>query len=726
MDKVNLISNNYVKFKSAPNEQYQAEQTVQPEQDVQLPLIYENLSSQENLTLKEKIKKADMMGMVYPFVEHPIIGGVTAFTLIKGVDAYTNACGGEYEKSILGKATNFGDKIAQSTFWEKKVPKAFLNGSTKTINGLKNLLNKSAIYRAMKETPAVAEWQMPKSELISQEVRILEDFNHITEKFFNDKNTWVKLENLGLNKAEIEALTKAFNVQKLSQIDPAKATNWTILKRLGDVPEAEITKIINSSNAIEQVQEKLLKTLNLTLDDLKAIKTNPEKYIEKVKEVSQRVGNKIKIGEGHYKILGSVNGPLQFLERNLSLDQIGNRLHSIRLVENGGGAKTELGRFCAKALQKIHRGFTFGGGKLGMFLFIVPHLVSSLANVKKADKGEKVGTVANGLIESISWVFTFPLAIASVYALGGLENIGMGKDKVEKCRELIKEFNKRDFANKDAYKKASEVLNLKLKALRRVKDQNLLTKILRKVSGFLYQDLGMIKPYQGGNFVGNFLRRIPNKLKNIGCVPIRFLVCMFGLESLYRGLIEKGTKTIFGKHYNMEREMEYEAKKEEQKKFLKEDLKTRLYETQREKIYGNNTVNSEFNIPENLQQNLAKEKAKKPEQQKADTNPAETELATNKVAEEKAVVKQADSTSETTTVLNSAKNTKVDNYTYIPSSENRIKTESDKSDTNKYIPSQIGKITAKTFDNSGLEAALKRADRAEQKALQVLAGKFSA
>ena len=42
----------------------------------------------------------------------------------------------------------------------------------------------------------------------------------------------------------------------------------------------------------------------------------------------------------------------------------------------------------------------------------------------------------------------------------------------------------------------------------------------------------------------------------------------------------------------------------------------------------------------------------------------------------------------------------------------------------KYIPSQLPGNVAKTFDNSGLEAALRRADRAEAKALQTLAGKF--
>jgi hypothetical protein len=78
--------------------------------------------------------------------------------------------------------------------------------------------------------------------------------------------------------------------------------------------------------------------------------------------------------------------------------------------------------------------------------------------------------------------------------------------------------------------------------------------------------------------------------------------------------------------------------------------------------------------------------------------------------------------------LNTRKDVKTqkrDNYTYIPSSENVIKKNQKSGDTNKYIPSQMGVKFNKTFDNSGLEAALRRADRAEQRAIQVLAGNFN-
>ena len=71
------------------------------------------------------------------------------------------------------------------------------------------------------------------------------------------------------------------------------------------------------------------------------------------------------------------------------------------------------------------------------------------------------------------------------------------------------------------------------------------------------------------------------------------------------------------------------------------------------------------------------------------------------------------------------KNNKLDNYTYIPSSECKIKTDSASQDNKRrYIPSQAAANIQKSFDNSGLQSALDRAQKAEDKALRVLAGNF--
>ena len=68
---------------------------------------------------------------------------------------------------------------------------------------------------------------------------------------------------------------------------------------------------------------------------------------------------------------------------------------------------------------------------------------------------------------------------------------------------------------------------------------------------------------------------------------------------------------------------------------------------------------------------------------------------------------------------------KRDNYTYIPSQNSVLNNVQDTSEkVKKYIPSQNVGNLAKSFDNSGLSQALKRADKAEQMAINILSGKF--
>ena len=66
-----------------------------------------------------------------------------------------------------------------------------------------------------------------------------------------------------------------------------------------------------------------------------------------------------------------------------------------------------------------------------------------------------------------------------------------------------------------------------------------------------------------------------------------------------------------------------------------------------------------------------------------------------------------------------------DTYTYIPSQNSTIKSnKTNSSIIRTYIPSQAGANIKKTWDNSGLQSALDRAQRAENRALKILSGNF--
>ena len=686
----------------------------------------------------------------------------------------------------------------------------------------------------MRETPSVPEWPSAKNDIIAQEVRVVEDFNLITEKLKLTSSEPIEFKFLGIDNSERKMLKKLFGVNNVSKIPEEMAVNVTLLKRLGK-SDNEIMSIVGSGNSSVLVKAEILKALELGVEDIEKIRLNPEKYVEQVKDATKKAGNRVRIGMDYHNILG----PVQPTVRTVSCDQVANKIISLKV---GEGPKTATGKFFSNFVQKIHRGFTFGGGKLGIFIFIAPFLVTALKNTKKADPDQKVGTLANGLVESISWVFTFPLAIKTIYALGGMKYAGMSKEDVEKYRSLLNDFNQKadakEFTSKLDYKNAKKALKKELKTLKNKNNGNLslFSKIMKKIQGGMQLDLERIKHFQTDDAAKNLINKIPNFLRDCAGVPLRVIITGFVIETAYRELLMKGIKAIFGNHYNEEQEMEQKDLAKQQKQAFKDDLQKRMVEIQKIKLNGEGVNdNGGFAIPEDLNEGIRMEQeAKKAMRQ--EENPVDWEnihsdktqqiIKEDKTIEEEVInnLKDKEKTStdvvdevskniaeqknsenlinqevqkykdkevssfekehkiqeiadiqeqnsvnnipETTAiaaastaggvvasnitnqsvmktvtkpevdnytyipssrvgndVLQSAKNEKRDNYTYIPSSENVIKREIDPKEQ-KYIPSQRGAKFEKTFDNSGLADALKRADRAEQKAIEILAGNF--
>ena len=735
------------------------EENMMPE--IELPAIYQDITQEKPETLVEKVKKVDMVGMFYPWIENPLLMGGTSYALIKGVDKFTEACGGEYEKSLLGKITRFGDNLENNLFKNKTIRKAgagIKNGWRK----FDSFLKRSSLLNALRFTPARPENQMPKSEMISQEVRFLHDFNEIAETlrlnpnaekatgitsiFKNSsKDGSIKLTKIGLDKAEKEYLIKTFG-KEYKKLPQEKLVNSILLKRL-NYSSDDIARIIGSSDASTQVRNAILNKLGLTIDDIAKISAHPEEHVKLVKDAVARAGRSVRIGAGHYKWLG----PFQPFERTISCDQISNKLKSVM-----EGAKTNTGKLLSKIVHKIHRGFTFGGGKLAMLFFIAPSLVQMMKSVKKADKDQKIGTAVNGTLESITWVFTFPLSIASTYALGGLRFAGMSKDKVKQFMAKTDAFNKLvdegKLMDKSKYDAALKVLKEQRHNLRKVDKQNLFARMVKGITNFFYCDLNTIRSYKGENFLMNKVRQIPNFMKHFGLGTIRFLLCAFVIEAFYRNVIEKGIKAVFGNHYDYMKEEENIANKKQQKKFTKEDLQARLYEAQAMKVMGANAANqaatNEFsqaytqedttmaNQPaiENQQNNTVKQETAEKQAQEIQTQTEATPSEQIKTesqgnahiysAEEENLEPKYIPTEKQN--LTATPREKRDNYTYIPSSENLFaNVKKENFEKNKYIPAQTAAKITKTFDNSGLANALRKADKAEQKAIEILNGHFA-
>lgn len=782
MNQVNLNFRKNVNFKSYQEQQLQQDIQYQDLQEVQIPDMYYNPNGQhKNKNFKETIKDVDMMGLTTPWIEHPILMTGTCAGLAYGVDKFSKACSGDYEKSLVGKVAKFGDDIAESKVAKSKPVQSLLNWGKTGVSKFNNLTKNIDLINAIRYNPSRPELGLVKDELLNMEARIVHQFTTVAENLQLADNKPIKYVDIGLSKAEKDLIKRTFNIDSLSKIPQEKGVNFILLKRLG-LEESKINNIINNSGATQATKDEILKAMGLSADDIINARKEPEKYVKKIYEAVGKVKGKVRVGAGEYSFLG----PLQPFKRTIGCDELYNRFHSL-----GDGAKTKLGKALSRFVQKCHRGFTFGGGKLGVLLFVSPLLVETMIDAKKAEPNQKIGTIAHGLVEAVSWVFTFPLAISIMHHIGGAQYAGMTKEAIEEVRQIKEKFNNTKFASYKDYLAELATQKARVKELETVKNQSLFTKISRKLGKFMTIDLERFQSYKGGYSAGNLVRKTQGLFKNVAGVPMRLGIWGVLSMGVLGAAITKGTKLLFGNYYDRFKVEEQEAKKKQQKEFLHKDLQDRLLKAQVNKVIAtqnNNSQNAGYMVfnpnnvnvqTENINNgetlvgqealdnavseekeiqtqepvseikdiNVTKKDAEKqnnvennfseiPEQEgfvktkedkyipsqystiSPENNNVENIDENKYIPDAKPVTKNAENKEE--------KPAKIDNYTYIPSSENVLKKNNkDENGAEKYIPSQLGAKFTKTFDNSGLSDALSRADRAERKAIQTLAGNFN-
>lgn len=672
---------------------------------VELPDIYYSPNANKNNeSFVDKLRKVDIMELIVPWFEHPLLMLGTCFGISKGVDAFSNSCSKEYEKSILGKAAKLGDKIENSPFVQSKPIQGGLKGIRGAWSGIKKFAMKSDIIKSMVETPTMPEYAMPKSELLNLQERNIEKFGEVLRdtgllpvkdgQFGGGRKIDFHFDSEAVND-----LKTFFNVDNISKISDEKAVSRYLLKK-ANVAEAEIQTILNGSNPLNTARAKLVELAGGAekLQGLLKGKTEADvneilKICEKFKGIKTRKGTKLPFTTK------------QPLTNEAGFQDVYNRLHSI-----GKGAATKTGKFMSKFLQMAHRGFTFGGAKTGVMIWVAPHIMHTLINTYKADKSEKVGTFVNGMISAISWVFVFPLVLKAIHAFGGIQNAGVSEANLKEKDRLIEEFKKNVLDRKEGYdtRKGWRLKRKECKAkiadLMKVKDQGFVTRVLRKISAFTKSDLKKLELFKDENWFKRTLLNSPAKAKDFLWSAGRFMVFMLVGMPLVDKVINKCISTVFGRNYDDTIEKENKEAKKKQKEFLHEDLQNRMYEAQAAKM----------GLTPQPQAQVQNEAI--PEQMSEEQN-------IEKKAQEMQVLQEETVPQTIKVQKNIQNNNKIDNYTYIPSQENIIKTPV-KKQIGKYIPSQLPGNVAKTFDNSGLEAALRRADVAEARALETLSGKF--
>ncbi len=743
-------------------------------QDIQLPdMYYMPEHYKKPTTAKEKIKKLDIMGLVYPWLEHPLLMLGTCAGISLGIDAFERSCNKEYDKSIIGKAAKFGDKIEKSRFIQSDGAQEVLHGIGKGWSKTKEFALKNSVIYSIFKTPSQPEFSMPKDEIKGINFRVVTKFKELvraldimpsdandTEKLMENviNKRQLTLKSLAVNKEEIDYLKKTYNVDKISKINETECVNRLNLRRIGK-SEAEIASIIKQENAYELVKNEMFNKLisGFTKEDFDLVmKDEYGVHLDKVTKMAKNIDG-LKVN--NFPLMGILKTPgtNQPLANVLSGQSVYNMGHSLKI---NGGAETKTGKFMAAFMQMIHRGFTFGGTKFGVMIFVAPLLVETMINTKKADRKEKVGTAVEGAVNTVSWVFTFPLVLKAIYAYGGIQYAGMGKDKVEKHRELVNKFNKDvldgKLKDKAKYKEARRELEKQLKKLRHVEKQSFFVKMLRGVSHFTKADLGRVEAYRGKNQFWNFIKSIPNKaVFKIGYSAARFLVFMLVGMSLADKLIKKCTSAIFGKAYDQYKEEEIHDAKERQEEFTMNDLRARMLKVQENKINPQTEVlTAESTVempkfPNPAQRMLDVELDNEVDSDEVNSDVVNNDWANGKTEQnilndnnEENTAKDEQKTLELNHDINNEntakdeqktlelnhdinnENRKRDNYTYIPSQENVLNQLNSQEQINKYIPAQTGIQLTKTFDNSEIESAMRRAERAEKRAISTLAGNF--
>lgn len=496
----------------------------------------------------------------------PLVMFLTWLGLNKTTDMYNKLCtNDDYNKTIVGRMGNFGDKIAPKIGKSKTYTSLMAHiGSFKS--SVKNYINSKPMLYAMFNTATKPENEMVKGFMKTQ---IAEDVDEAVKTLNGYIDELPKtLKEAGATKDEIKALKAKYGTNIFGQIKNKKrAIQELQFNRIGAAPNF-IDTLGNDKELIKKtLQEMKIKHLGLEPDTYKNVFENPEKNLKIIREACKRGGKNAKAFFGRYSWIPGLGF---FTKRSTNLSMSYNKLST------EFNHTTKLGKALAKSSKLFMRGLTFGGGRIGSIM-VALGLGTAICNAFKAPKEQKVGTAVAGGVEAVSWIASMPLAVSIMHGVNGLANTGLSKMQVGRYRVALRNFNKQVaagvFKDEAAYKTALEAVN----KLREVKvPQGKITKGLSKLGHFLSIALENPKPFQeatktlkGGakmSAIGrNIKRYLPLIGKNAVGYPLRFALYALVFSPIVDKVISSATSAIFGKPYEPEETEEgKEAEKNEQ------------------------------------------------------------------------------------------------------------------------------------------------------------------
>ena len=623
----------------------------------------------------------------------------TWFAIAKGMDVYANRSRGDFENTVHHKVGQFGDDVTNyvknSSFGKSSFATSINNGF-KSFKGFlkKNFVDRFKITRAMAYTPSRPELDMVKGQANGMWGMQLFDYPQHGEQFVKPLQSVEDLDCYGASKKDIAKwkglLDKASTPQAKAEI-MQRAELETILQnsRLKRTP-AQIAKEISDFKALGE-EAKILK-----LKDMKAFEWGYKDFAE-MEAVAKNIQEKMPrvleaCHDANPKMFARIWGTNHSAWGRFKTWLIGREVYASETANKIAGSLGNVNLAENKELDNVLKktgleGATnrVAGGKF-VALMQAAYLADVLYKTAKVDgASEKVKTFAERFTEMIAFFVAMPLAIQLMHRVGGLQYAGMTKDQVEKYRQHLKIHNDKamagGFADKSAWKASKDALKTELNA----GVKNPITKLFKRIGRIVTVGLEQIRPYDKKAVTRNgivdkikdLFRHPKFGIKQMAGYPMRIILGMMVILPFLSKIAVKGSHLLFGKPQN-----------------------SVLDEGKEDKMQAQ-AINQQLQLPPQLQQPL-----NQPQQTTAQTTTTTTRTNQNSNISPSNLLNPYKNGSTTTTTTTTKSSSSLENKPQEP-----VRT---------YIPSPVGVQIQNKEDLTAADAAMRRADLAEQQALQTL------
>lgn len=662
------------------------------------------------------------------------VGTAIWYGIAQGMDVFNRRCAQDYNKTVFGRAGNWGDRIA-TKFNGTAVGRFFNNILNKGSKFGQNLTKKSDIAYSFANHSTSPEWAFAKTPSKGLHGYLAMDMRQVFDEYLqpinknSNKLSWVtgkkinaqRLENYGMKQADIDAFTKTLKGKTYAQKSlMIQKKELELLGYKSDFIE-HVAKTRGLAGLEKIAHARKVRNLGFkSVADYKRISGDILNCSDEVMEALERAtkNNDLKVGICRRNgTVGGINNHL--IGRITTLKEYLNKYKATL----GKGNTTALGRFLAKSVGWLTEGCTnrWAGGKIAVAMqaFIFADMA---VHTIKAPWGEKGKTLAERFVNDFTYFMALPFGIMAMHKVGGLKYAGMTTAQVNAYRDALKQFNADVKAGLLSDKGAYEARSKALKDMLKANVKNPITKILKKAGSFI--NIGnetKLARRSASKYNLNLLRKSGNFFKNLAGVPLRLAIPMMIISPFLAKLTTKGVHKVVGKPTKSVLDEDVEETKEPktpnagEQKALEEALKKAAIAQQTSqsamttKIPQSNTNLINQYVNKGHSATLpAKDEVKTPDQSATLVNPNEPK--TQQISEtlvSKPLIKDATEKLKTNPVAQKPVRT------YIPSPECGIPNNANSNA--KYIPSPDSTVQPEGFKSTDdIDKVLKRVDSIEK------------